>query len=199
MNELPLIDDFYTLQGEGAFMGSAAYFLRLGGCDIGCNWCDTKMSWRADMHKLISVDEIVEKTKQHSADTVVVTGGEPLTYDLTPLCKQLKNINIKTHLETSGSYQLTGKWDWICLSPKRNSPPKGYIVCKANELKVIIQTKDDFLWAEKYAKLVNKDCLLYLQPEWSKHKNITPEIVEYIKQNPKWRISIQAHKFMKIP
>jgi len=195
----PLIEDFYTLQGEGFHTGKAAYFLRLGGCDIGCYWCDSKISWQADFHKLISVEEVVEKAISYPAKSIVVTGGEPLTYDLNELCKSLKNNGIKTFIETSGSYELTGTWDWICLSPKKNAPPKEPILQKANELKVIIYEDSDYEWAEKYAKLVNKDCLLYLQPEWSRHKKITPEIVEYIKKDPKWKISIQAHKFMKIP
>ncbi len=195
----PLIEDFYTLQGEGFHTGKAAYFLRLGGCDIGCYWCDSKISWQADLHKLISVKEVVERAISFPAKSIVVTGGEPLTYDLDELCKKLKENGITTFIETSGSYKLTGIWDWICLSPKKNAPPKEPILQKANELKVIIYEDSDYEWAEKYAKLVNKNCLLYLQPEWSRHKKITPEIVEYIKKDPKWKISIQAHKFMKIP
>lgn len=195
----PLIEDFYTLQGEGFHTGKAAYFLRLGGCDIGCYWCDTKISWQADLHKMISIEEIVERAISYPAKSIVVTGGEPTTYDLSELCKKLKENGITTFIETSGSYKLTGNWDWICLSPKKNAPPKKSILKKAHELKVIIYEDSDYEWAEKYAKLVNKDCLLYLQPEWSRHKKITPEIVEYIKKDPKWKISIQAHKFMKIP
>ncbi len=195
----PLIDDFYTLQGEGVHTGKAAYFLRLGGCDIGCYWCDSKISWRADLHKLISVEEIVKKAISYPAKSIVITGGEPLTYNLDELCSSLKKNGIKTFIETSGSYELSGSWDWICLSPKKNSPPKEPILKKANELKVIIYENDDYDWAEKYAKLVNENCHLYLQPEWSRHKKTTPQIVEYIKKNPKWKISIQAHKFMKIP
>jgi len=197
--KLPLIDEFYTLQGEGHHFGKAAYFIRIGGCDIGCNWCDTKYSWTADKDKLILIDEVVENVINTNAKTIVVTGGEPLTYNLNPLSNLLKANNLISHIETSGAYKLTGKWDWICLSPKRNLPPTDEIIPLANELKIIIIDDKDFEWAEKYADLVNSDCKLFLQPEWSRHKKLTPQIVEYIKKNPKWKISIQAHKFMKIP
>ena len=196
---LPLIDDFYTLQGEGEHTGRAAYFIRLGGCDIGCHFCDTKISWNADMHQLIDIEEIISKAKTCPAKSIVVTGGEPLTYNLNLLCEKLKSENIKTFLETSGCYNLTGNWDWICVSPKQQQPPQPQIISKADELKVIITKKSDFEWAEKNAKLTKKNCKLFLQPEWSVHKTITKEIVEYIKINYKWKISIQAHKFMKIP
>ena len=197
--ELPLIDEFYTLQGEGEHVGKAAYFIRVGGCDIGCHFCDTKISWNADIHQAVKIDDIVKNAKKYPAKSIVVTGGEPLLYNLDLLCIKLKNENISTYLETSGSHKLTGIWDWICLSPKTNQPPLEKIIKLANELKIIVTGKSDFLWAEKYAKLVSKDCKLFLQPEWSIHKTITTEIVEYIKQNPNWKISIQAHKFMKIP
>ena len=174
----PLIEDFYTLQGEGFHTGKAAYFLRLGGCDIGCYWCDSKISWQADLHKLISVEKIVERAISYPAKSIVVTGGEPLTYDLNELCKKLNLNGIRTFIETSGSYELSGNWDWICLSPKKNAPPKEPILQKAHELKVIIYEDSDFEWAEKYAKLVNKDCILYLQPEWSRHKKITPQVLQ---------------------
>jgi len=197
--KLPLIDSFYTLQGEGYHTGKAAYFLRIGGCDIGCRWCDSKISWSFDFHKLVEVSEIIEKVKNLPAKAVVVTGGEPLNYNLDFLCQELKLHDIETFIETSGSGEITGNWDWICLSPKRNSPPNPKILNLAHELKIIIFDDDDFEWAIKNSKLVNKDCFLYLQPEWSQHKIMTPKIVEFIKQNPKWKISIQAHKFMKIP
>ena len=197
--KLPLIDEFYTLQGEGHHFGKAAYFIRIGGCDIGCSWCDTKYSWTADINKLISIEEVVKNVINTKAKTIVVTGGEPLTYNLNPLSNLLKTNNLISHIETSGAYKLSGKWDWICLSPKRNSPPTDEIIPLANELKIIIIDDKDFEWAEKYAALVNSDCKLFLQPEWSRHKKLTPQIVEYIKKNPKWKISIQAHKFMKIP
>lgn len=197
--KLPLIDEFYTLQGEGFHFGKAAYFIRIGGCDIGCHWCDTKYSWRADKDKLIDVNTLVKNVKSTKADTIVVTGGEPLTYELDYLTKKMNNANIQTFIETSGAYKLTGKWNWICLSPKKNAPPTEEIIPLSNELKVIIFDQSDFEWAEKYAALVNENCRLYLQPEWSRRNALTPLIVEYIKNDPKWNISIQAHKFMKIP
>lgn len=197
--KLPLIDEFYTVQGEGFHFGKAAYFIRIGGCDIGCNWCDTKYSWRADKDKLADIEGVVENVINTQAKTIVVTGGEPLTYNLNPLCKSMKDNNIETFIETSGAYKLTGEWDWICLSPKKNAPPTDEIIPLANELKVIITEDSDFDWAEKYAGLVNADCHLFLQPEWSKKHILTPKVVEYVKQNPKWRISVQAHKFMKVP
>ncbi len=197
--KLPLIDEFYTLQGEGFHFGKAAYFIRIGGCDIGCNWCDTKYSWRANVDKLVFVEDVINNVVNSKADTIVVTGGEPTTYNLDVLCSVAKQNNIQTFIETSGAYNLTGEWDWICLSPKKNAPPREEIIPKASELKVIISDESDFEWAEKYADLVSKDCYLFLQPEWSKRLALTPVIVEYIKLNTKWRISVQAHKFMKIP
>ncbi len=198
-NKLPLIDEFYTIQGEGFHFGKAAYFIRIGGCDIGCHWCDTKYSWKADTDKLISIEEIAENVTKTKADTIVVTGGEPLMYNMNPLCNLMKQKDIKTFIETSGAHQLTGKWDWICLSPKQNAAPTDEIIPLANELKVIIYEQEDFLWAEKYAELVSKSCYLFLQPEWSRRHILTSLIVEYVKQNTKWSISIQAHKYMKIP
>ena len=197
--KLPLIDEFYTVQGEAFHTGKAAYFIRIGGCDIGCRWCDTKISWDFNSHKLVDINDVVANVIKNQADTVVVTGGEPLIYDLNPLCKVMKKNMIQTHIETSGAYKLSGKWDWICLSPKRQTPPKEEIYKKANELKVIIFEDEDYIWAEETAKKVGKDCKLYLQPEWSRHNKLIPEIVEYVKKNKKWQISIQAHKFMKIP
>jgi len=196
---LPLIDEFYTVQGEGFHFGKAAYFIRIGGCDICCNWCDTKYSWNPDRDKIVPVSHIVKKVSETVAKTIVVTGGEPLTYNLNPLCDELKKNGLSTFIETSGAYKLSGTWDWICLSPKKNMPPTDEIIPLANELKIVIIDESDFGWAEKYAALVNQNCELFLQPEWSKRKILTPMIVEYVKQNPKWRISIQAHKFMQIP
>ncbi len=198
-HKLPLIDHFYTLQGEGYHTGKAAYFLRIGGCDIGCHWCDSKISWNFDFHALVSIHEIVDIVKKLPAKAVVVTGGEPLNYNLNPLCEALKTIDCQTFIETSGAPKLSGKWDWICLSPKKNAPPTQEIIEVADELKIIVHDITDLLWATKYSKLVNNKCLLYLQPEWSQHKIMTPKIVEFIKQNVEWKISIQAHKFMKIP
>ena len=197
--KLPLVEEFFTLQGEGFQTGRAAYFIRLGGCDVGCSWCDTKFSWNPDLHPLVDADTIVSHVLDSGADSVVVTGGEPLMWNLDYLCKRLKKINIRTFIETSGAYPLSGKWDWICLSPKKNMPPAGNICNLADELKVIIQKPDDFEWAEKYRGMVNVNCRLFLQPEWSRFKIIVPEIVDYIKKNPEWRISLQAHKFLHIP
>ena len=193
------MEEFYTIQGEGYHTGKPAYFIRLGGCDIGCSWCDTKLSWNPELHKLVKVEEIAMKAGTYPAKAVVVTGGEPLIYNLDFLCSELKKFNIKTFIETSGPYKLSGEWDWICLSPKKQNPPLPEIYAKANELKVIILSDNDFQWAEKNAKQVNKSCKLYLQPEWSRYKKIIPSIIEYVKNNPKWNISLQSHKFMNIP
>lgn len=196
---LPLVEEFFSLQGEGYHTGKAAYFIRIGGCDVGCSWCDSRFSWNPKIHPMVNADEIFERVLKSGTNSVVVTGGEPLMWDLDYLCNGLKKNNIKTFIETSGAYKLSGKWDWICLSPKRNMPPVDEICGVADELKVIIQNSDDFEWAEKYRKMVNVDCRLFLQPEWSRFKDITPEIVSYIKQFPYWRISLQAHKYMHIP
>lgn len=196
---LPLVEHFYTLQGEGHHTGRAAYFIRLGGCDVGCWWCDTRFSWNPDIHPVTATDEIVSLVIGSGADSVVVTGGEPLTWNLDYLCKRLKESGLKTYLETSGAYPLSGEWDWICLSPKRNMPPVPTIYEMAHELKVIVHDPCDFEWAEENRKLVSNSCLLYLQPEWSVYESVVNEIVEYIKQNTAWMISLQAHKFMRIP
>ena len=196
---LPLVEEFHTLQGEGYHTGRAAYFIRIGGCDVGCSWCDSRYSWNPDLHPMVDTDIIISTVIQSGTDSVVVTGGEPLMWDLGYLCEQLKARGINTFIETSGAYDLSGKWDWICLSPKRNMPPVGDICDKANELKVIIHTKNDFIWAEKYRNRVGKECMLFLQPEWSKFSKIIPEIVEYVKKNPVWRVSLQSHKYMHIP
>ncbi len=196
---LPLVEQFYTLQGEGYHTGKAAYFIRIGGCDIGCRWCDSKISWSPDIHRMVSVDEILAKVLETPARSVVVTGGEPSLYNLKPLCDKLKKHKIETFLETSGAYTLTGTWDWICLSPKRNVHPDENIYQKANELKVIVYEDDDFLWAENCARRVPESCLLFLQPEWSRFAINIDKIVDYAKNNPKWMVSLQSHKFMKIP
>lgn len=197
--KLPLVEEFYTLQGEGYHSGKAAYFIRLGGCDIGCSWCDSRFAWKPGLHPLVDSDQIISNAVKSGADSVVVTGGEPLMWNLDYLCAGLKRNKIATFIETSGAYELSGKWDWICLSPKKNMPPIEEICQKADELKVIIQGTDDFHWAEKYRQKVNPACKLYLQPEWSGFKHITPEIVSYIKEHNVWRISLQIHKFMHIP
>lgn len=195
---LPLMEEFYTIQGEGHHTGKAAYFIRLGGCDVGCHWCDVKESWDAAIHPPTAVDVIVSNAKKHS-DTVVVTGGEPLMWDMGPLTKQLKQRGMQIHIETSGAYTFTGQWDWICLSPKKLKAPVPEIYPEADELKVIVYNKSDFAFAEAHAEKVSKGCELYLQPEWSVREKMTPFIVDYVMQNPKWKISLQTHKYLNIP
>ena len=197
--KLPLIQEFYTIQGEGFHTGKAAYFIRIGGCDIGCSWCDTKISWNADIHTLAETDKIIEKAYRSEAKSIVVTGGEPLSYDLNYLCKKAEEKKLNTFIETSGAYPLSGKWDWICLSPKKQKPPLSDIYKIADELKVIIFNDDDLMWAEECSEKVSENCKLYLQPEWSKREQNTPKIIEYIKKNPKWNLSVQLHKYLKIP
>lgn len=196
---LPLMEAFYTIQGEGYNTGKAAYFIRLGGCDVGCHWCDVKESWDAALHPLTAADTIVEQAAAHPARTVVVTGGEPLIYNLDYLCARLKENGIRTFIETSGAYPLSGSWDWICLSPKKFKKPLPGILSRADELKVIVFNKSDFGWAEEHARLIPPDCRRYLQPEWSRSEEMTPLIVEYVKANPAWEISLQTHKFLNIP
>ena len=195
---LPLMEEFYTIQGEGYHKGTAAYFIRIGGCDVGCHWCDVKESWIADLHPPTKTETIVSNAKKYS-DTVVVTGGEPLTWDMTELTKKLKAEGCKIHIETSGAYKLTGQWDWICLSPKKMKLPTQGVYDKANELKCIIYNTNDFKFAEEQAAKVNEDCLLYLQPEWSKRETMIPLIVDYVMANPKWKVSLQTHKYLNIP
>ncbi len=196
---LPLMEEFYTIQGEGFNTGKAAYFIRIGGCDVGCHWCDVKESWDANVHPLTPIEKIIENVLNYNAKSVVVTGGEPLIYNLSSLTSLLKKNRIETYIETSGAYILSGDWDWICLSPKKTLLPLDDIYKKANELKVIVFNQHDFIWAEEQANLVNNDCYLYLQPEWSKQAQLLPKIIEYVKRNPKWSISLQTHKYMNIP
>jgi len=196
---LPVVEEFFSLQGEGYHTGKAAYFIRLGGCDVGCSWCDSRFSWDKNLHPMINTDDIIDHVVKSGTDSVVVTGGEPLMWNLDYLCSELKDKHIYTYIETSGAYELSGIWDWICLSPKMNMPPTDQICKLADELKVIIQDKNDFGWAEKYRGLVSRKCRLYLQPEWARFEIIIPEIVEYIKRHPVWRISLQTHKYMHIP
>lgn len=204
---LPVMEHFYTLQGEGYHQGRAAYFIRLGGCDVGCVWCDVKESWDADAHPTLSVSQIVEMVKNvtpeplnsSSSGLVVITGGEPLMHNLDALTAAMKEAGYETNIETSGAHPLSGKWDWICLSPKKFKAPLPEVVPLANELKVVIFNQSDFAWAEKYAALVNKDCKLYLQPEWDKAAVVTPLIIEYIKQHPCWELSLQIHKYINVP
>ncbi|AIM61005.1 7-carboxy-7-deazaguanine synthase QueE [Cellulophaga lytica] len=195
---LPLMEEFYTIQGEGFHKGTAAYFIRVGGCDVGCHWCDVKESWNAATHPPTTIDAIVNNAAKYS-NTIVVTGGEPLTWNMAPLTEALKAKNLQTHIETSGAYTLTGIWDWICLSPKKNKLPQGIIYDKADELKMIIYNKNDFKFAEEQAAKVNKDCILYLQPEWSVKDKMTPLIVDFVMKNPQWKVSLQTHKYLNIP
>lgn len=196
---LPLMEDFYTIQGEGYNSGKAAYFIRLGGCDVGCHWCDVKESWDAELHPLTLTHQIVANALQYPSKNVVVTGGEPLIYNLDYLTIQLHQQQIKTFIETSGAYPLSGQWDWICLSPKKFKAPLPEVCAAAHELKVIVFNKSDFVWAEEHAKLVSPQCKLYLQPEWSKHQEMIPLMVDYVMNNPQWEMSLQTHKYMNIP
>jgi 7-carboxy-7-deazaguanine synthase len=195
----PVMEHFYTLQGEGFYQGKAAYFIRLAGCDVGCAWCDVKESWEASKHPLINGQALANDAANYPAEICVVTGGEPLMHDLTLLTELLHNKNKKIHLETSGAYRLSGECDWICLSPKKFKPPLKEVISSANELKIIVYNSSDFKWAETYAAQVNSKCALFLQPEWSKEKSMVPLIVEYIKNHPKWNISLQIHKYLDIP
>jgi 7-carboxy-7-deazaguanine synthase len=195
---LPLMEAFYTIQGEGFYKGSAAYFIRLGGCDVGCHWCDVKESWDPEIHPPTNIENIVNDAKSNS-NTVVVTGGEPLMWNMFPLTRLLNEYKIKTHIETSGAYKLTGDWDWICLSPKKNKNPLNEIYNKANELKVIVYNLNDLEFAENEAQKVNTDCILYLQPEWSNRDKMMPIIVDYVMKNTKWKVSLQIHKYLNIP
>ena len=214
---LPVMESFYTLQGEGFHQGRAAYFIRLGGCDVGCVWCDVKDSWDAEKHPKVRVDEIVEKMKKELGigdrelrsnlqpstfnlkPIVVITGGEPLMHDLTELTKAIHAAGFETNIETSGAHPLSGEWDWICLSPKKFKAPLPDVVPHANELKVVIFNKSDFKWAEEYAAQVSLNCKLYLQPEWDKAAEMTPLIIDYIKANPQWELSMQLHKYINVP
>ena len=196
---LPVMEHFYTLQGEGFHQGRAAYFIRLGGCDVGCVWCDVKESWDADKHPKFDVQSLRFEVAKTPAEIIVITGGEPLMHDLAELTKELHAAGFKTHLETSGAYPLTGSWDWICLSPKKFKAPLPVILLEADELKVVIFNRSDLEWAEKYAEQVSANCKLYLQPEWDKAAQMTPLIIDYIKANPKWELSLQIHKYVNVP
>ncbi len=195
---LPLMEAFYTIQGEGYHKGSAAYFIRVGGCDVGCHWCDVKESWNPKSHPPTVVDEIINTAYKYS-DTIVVTGGEPLMWNMNPLTQGLKLLDMKTHIETSGAYALSGQWDWFCLSPKKNKLPTAEAFDRADELKMIIHNRDDFSFAEKQAEKVTPNCKLYLQPEWSKRDKMMPLIVDYVMKNTHWKVSLQTHKYLNIP
>ena len=196
---LPLMEDFYTIQGEGNYSGQAAYFIRLAGCDVGCVWCDVKESWDESEHPVVQVEEIVAKAAQHTGRLVVITGGEPLMHNLDYLTECLHKEGFTINIETSGAHPLSGDLDWICLSPKKFKKPLPEFFDKAHELKIIVYNKNDFAWAESYAKEMNEHCKLYLQPEWSKQETMLPLIIDYVKENPKWQVSLQTHKFMDIP
>jgi organic radical activating enzyme len=192
------MEAFYTIQGEGYHKGSAAYFIRIGGCDVGCHWCDVKESWDANLHPPTSIIKITEEAIKLSK-TIVITGGEPLMWNMGPLTNLLKKNGIQIHLETSGAYKITGHWDWFCLSPKKNKEPNVSAYEIADELKIIVYNKNDFKFAEIQANKVSDDCKLYLQPEWSKREKIMPEIVDYVMKNTKWKVSLQTHKYLNIP
>mgnify|MGYP001201536818 CR=1 FL=1 len=196
---LPLMEAFYTLQGEGYYSGKAAYFLRIGGCDVGCHWCDVEESWNAELHPATSIANILSGIDKDLVDTVVITGGEPLMWNLDKLTAVLKQNNFKVHLETSGAYPFSGYFDWICLSPKKMQQPLNAIKPVTNELKVIINNKHDLIWAESQREGLSKGCKLYLQPEWSKREVVIPIIIDFIKENKHWSISLQSHKYMNIP
>lgn len=196
---LPVMEHFYTLQGEGFHQGRAAYFIRLGGCDVGCVWCDVKDSWDAAAHTLKETTELVNLVKATPAEIVVITGGEPLMHQLDELTSQLRGAGLKTHIETSGAHPLSGTWDWICLSPKKFKAPINEIIPLANELKVVVFNKSDFDWAEQHAEQTNPQCKLYLQPEWDRANIMTPLMVDYIKANPRWELSLQLHKYIQVP
>jgi 7-carboxy-7-deazaguanine synthase len=196
---LPVMEHFYTLQGEGYHQGKAAYFIRLGGCDVGCVWCDVKDSWDATKHPLLKIEDLIFNISKTSSQIVVITGGEPLMHNLDELTAAIHDAGLKTNIETSGAHPLSGEWDWICLSPKKFKAPLPEIIPVANELKIVVFNKSDFDWAEKYAALVSPECKLYLQPEWDKAAEMTPLIIDYIKANPKWELSLQIHKYINVP
>jgi len=196
---LPVMEHFYTLQGEGFHQGRAAYFIRLGGCDVGCVWCDVKDSWDASKHPLLKIEDLILNIEKTAAEIIVITGGEPLMHNLNNLTNELQSAGLKTHIETSGAHPLSGTWDWICLSPKKFKAPLPEILPQANELKIVVFNKSDFDWAEKYAALVSASCKLYLQPEWDKAAEMTPLIIEYIKEHPQWELSLQIHKYINVP
>jgi 7-carboxy-7-deazaguanine synthase len=193
------MEHFCTLQGEGRYTGQASYFLRLGGCDVGCVWCDVKESWDATQHPQVSIEEMVDRVLESGVRIAVITGGEPLMHNLDSLTQGLQEKGIRTHVETSGAHTLSGQWDWICVSPKKFKAPLPSSLSVANELKVVVYHKSDFAWAEEHAQSVGPDCLLYLQPEWSKSDEMLPLIIDYIQSNPRWILSLQTHKFINIP
>jgi 7-carboxy-7-deazaguanine synthase len=199
ISALPVMESFYTIQGEGFHQGKAAYFIRLAGCDVGCVWCDVKESWDASRHPVISIDQLVNEAEKYPGRLAVVTGGEPLLHNCSALTDRLHSAGFATNIETSGSSPISGTWDWICVSPKKFKPPLIDVVQRANELKVVVFNKTDFAWAEKYAAMVSPSCKLYLQPEWDRAATVTPLIIDYIMENPKWELSLQIHKYIHVP
>lgn len=195
----PVMEHFYTIQGEGAYTGCPAYFIRLGGCDVGCVWCDVKDSWDASAHPAMSVAQLTTIVKETPAQIVVITGGEPAMYDLNPLISYLKSHSIRVHIETSGAYPILGQPDWICLSPKKFKFPVPETLIRAQEFKAVVYHKTDIDWALTFLTQLNDGCMLFLQPEWSKSEQMTPLIIDFVKANPQWRISLQTHKFLNIP
>jgi 7-carboxy-7-deazaguanine synthase len=199
LNQLPIMEQFYSVQGEGFYSGRPAYFIRIAGCDVGCTWCDVKESWNANEHEILTISDIVAKVAETKANFVVITGGEPAMYDLSSLTQALKKLNCYLAIETSGVYPLTGTLDWVCFSPKKFKAPHETIYAKADELKVIVFNKHDLTWAEEHAAKLNPKCRIFLQPEWSKHDKLLPIILDYIKENPKWTLSLQTHKYINVP
>lgn len=197
--QLPLMEDFYTLQGEGTYQGRAAYFIRLAGCDVGCVWCDVKESWAMDAHPMVGLPVLVQHARESGAPIAVITGGEPAMHNLEALTRNLRAAGMRTHIETSGAHPLTGAWDWICLSPKKFKAPRPDIYELAHELKIVVYNKSDLDWAEQEAARTSTNCRLYLQPEWSREKEMLPVIIAYVKKNPRWTVSLQVHKYMNIP
>ncbi len=196
---LPIMEHFYTIQGEGVHQGKAAYFIRLGGCDVGCTWCDVKESWDAEQHPKKNIADLLQEANQFPGRLVVITGGEPLMHDLSELTQEFQQAGFRTHIETSGAHPLSGFWDWICLSPKKFKLPLDDCYQKAHELKIIVFNKHDLIWAQEQAAKVNDNCTLLLQPEWSKEQKMLPLIINFVKENPKWRISLQTHKYINVP
>jgi len=197
-NTYPIMETFYSIQGEGNYQGHAAFFIRLAGCDVGCVWCDVKESWDANKHAERSVESLLQEVKQTAASIVIITGGEPLMYDCLALTEALQQAGYKTHVETSGAYPLSGKWDWVCVSPKKFKAPLDSVLAQADELKVVVFNKTDIAWALQHAEKVNSTCLLFLQPEWSKEKEMLPLMTTFIQENPTWKLSLQIHKYMGV-
>jgi 7-carboxy-7-deazaguanine synthase len=193
------MEHFYTIQGEGMHTGKAAYFIRLAGCDVGCVWCDVKDSWDAQKHPHLSVSYLLQQVQQANAQIVVITGGEPLMHNCQDLTLALQQNGIATHIETSAAHPISGSWNWICVSPKKFKAPLPNVLALANELKVVIFNKSDFLWATQHAQLVAPSCKLYVQPEWDKAPEIMPLIVDFVKNNPAWQLSLQTHKYINVP